>query len=141
MSLLRITRVRDWSICFDYDDKHYLLHGQSEAGEASGQEIYERFLDKNGKYELKHIKSKWVINDNVAWDYIRCNYNKRINSIVYSQIDKEFFAYKLTKRGFASGIMEQRVKSEENKIKRVEAQIREYEDRIRELRQSIQKLK
>lgn len=140
MSLLGITRVRDWSICFDYDDKHYLLHGKSEAGEASGQEFYERFLDENGKYELKHIKSKWFINDNVAWDYIRCNYNKQSNPIVYSQIDKEFFAYKLTKRGFAAGIMEQRVKTEEDKIKDVKAQIREYEDKIRELRQSISKL-
>ncbi|WP_320973204.1 hypothetical protein [Enterocloster bolteae] len=141
MSLLRITRVRDWSICFDYGDKHYLLHGQSEIGEGSGQDLYERTLDKNGKYELKHIKSKWFVNENVAWDYIQCNYNKQNNSIVYSQIDKEFFAYKLTKRGFATGIMEQRVKVEEDKIKSVEVQIREYEDRIRELRQSISKLK
>lgn len=82
-----------------------------------------------------------ITNINVAWDYIRCNYNNTRKPIVYSQIDKEFFVYKLTKRGFTTGIMEQRVNAEKDKIKSVEAQIREYEDRIRELRRSIQELK
>lgn len=141
LSLLKITKVRDWSICFDYDGKHYLIHGQSEPGEGSGQDFYERILDENGKYDLKHIQTKWFTDENVAWDYIRCNFSVRNKPIVYSQIDKKFFVYKLTKRGFASGIMEQRVKDEEEKIKSVEKQIREYEEKVRELRQSISKLK
>ena len=33
VSLLKITKVRDWSILFDYDGKHYLLHGTGESGE------------------------------------------------------------------------------------------------------------
>lgn len=141
LSLLKITRVREWSICFDYNGSHYLLHGQSEVGEGSGQELYERKLDNKGRYKLNHIKTKWHTDDNIAWDYIRCNFNNQNKPIVYSQIDKPFFVYKLTKRGFAVGIMEQQVKDEENKIKCVESQIREYEDNIRELRQSISKLR
>ena len=39
LSLLKITRVRDWSICFDYDKKHYLIHGSYECGEGSWQEL------------------------------------------------------------------------------------------------------
>lgn len=141
LTLLKITRVRDWSICFDYNGKYYLIHGQSEVGEGSGQDFYERILDEHGKYELKHIQSKWFVNENVAWDYIRCNFSGRNKPIVYSQIDKGFFVYKLTKRGFASGIMEQHVRDEEEKVKSVEKQIREYEEKVRELRQSISKLK
>lgn len=33
VSLLKITKVKNWSILFDYDDKHYLLHGVDECGE------------------------------------------------------------------------------------------------------------
>ena len=57
ISLLKITRVRPWSICFDYDNKHYLIHGSSEMGEGSWQELYKRDLDVNGKYKLTHLKN------------------------------------------------------------------------------------
>ena len=53
VSLLKITKVRDWSILFDYDGKHYLLHGTGESGEPDRQELYERNLNQNGKYDLK----------------------------------------------------------------------------------------
>ena len=47
LSLLEITKVKPWTIYFDYGNKHYLLHGKADGCE-SIQELYERQLDKNG---------------------------------------------------------------------------------------------
>lgn len=133
-SLLKITRVREWSICFDYDGKHYLIHGSYEMGEGSWQELYERELDKNGKYNLTHLKNCAYAKDDVADDYIKKQQGK---TIVYSHIDKGYFAYKLTKRGFATGVMERVVQEEEKHIAKVEKQIKKYEEKIRQLRYEI----
>lgn len=137
LSLLRITRVRDWSICFDYNDKHYLLHGTSEIGEGSWQELYERELDKNGKYQLNFISNKYG-DDYVAHDYIKRQSGK---TIVYSLIDKDFFAYKLTKRGFATGIFEDEVLKQKEEILNLQTELKVYEDKCRELRNRIRELK
>ena len=138
LSLLKITKVKDWAICFDYDGRHFLIHGTSELGEGSGQDFYERILDENGHYELKHIKSKWFEDEYVAHDYIKRQNGK---TIVYKNIDKEYFVYKLTKRGFATGIMEEKVKEETKHITKVEKQIKKYEEQIRLLRSEISGLK
>jgi len=136
LSLLKITRVRDWSICFDYDDKHYLLHGTSEAGEGSWQELYERELDENGKYRLDFVSNKYG-DDYVACDYIK---NQRGKTIVYSLIDKKYFAYKLTKRGFATGIFEDVVLKQKEEILNLQTELKVYEDKCRELKSKIREL-
>lgn len=136
--MLKITKVKNWAICFDYDDRHYLIHGSSELGEGEWQDFYERILDENGHYELKHIKTKMYSKEYVVNDYIK---KQNGHTIVYKNIDKEYFTYKLTKRGFASGIMEERVIEEEKHISKVEKQIKKYEDKIRLLRQEINGLK
>lgn len=137
LSLLKITRVRPWSILFDYGDKHYLIHGSYEMGEGSWQELYERELDANGKYNLLRLKT---VNgdDDVKQDYIE---RQRGNTIVYKNIDKEYFAYKLAKRGFATGIMENKVKEEQKHIDKVEKQIKKHEEKIRQLRSEISGLR
>ena len=138
LSQLKITRVRPWSICFDYDNKHYLIHGSSELGEGEWQELYERELDANGKYNLMHIKNCAYAKERVADDYIK---QQRGHTIVYCNIDKEYFAYKLTKRGFATGILESKVREEEKHIARVQKQIKKYEEKIQQLRHEIQNLR
>ena len=135
-SLLKVTKVRDWSICFDYDDKHYLLHGTSETGEGSWQELYERELDKNGKYKLTFISNKYG-DDYVAYDYIKRQNGK---TIVYSMVDKDFFVYKLTKRGFATGIFEDEVIKQKGKISKLRDELKTYEDKCRDIRNKINAL-
>lgn len=95
LSLLEITKVKPWAIYFDYDNKHYLLHGKAD-GYESIQELYERQLDKNGNYDLIFIKSRY------GRDYFDSGYIKSINrkTIVYNQIDKEYFREQLTRSGF-----------------------------------------
>lgn len=138
LNLLRITKVKEWAICFDYGEKHYLLHGQSEMGEGSWQVLYERTLNECGKYHLERIKESGYATEYVANDYIKRQKGK---TIVYSKIDKEYFAYKMTKRGFAIGIMQQKVEEENKHILSVEKQIKELEQKIYGLRREIAHLK
>jgi hypothetical protein len=133
---LRITRVRDWSICFNYDGKHYLLHGTSEAGEGSWQELYERELDEYGRYKLTFISNKYG-DDYVAYDYIK---RQKGRTIVYSLVDKDFFVYKLTKRGFATGTFEDEVTKQNEEILKLRAELKMYEDKCRDIRNKINTL-
>lgn len=57
---------------------------------------------------------------------------------IHFKIDKDFFAYKLTKRGFAEGIMEDKVQYENDRIDKIQKQIRIFEYKISELRRTIQ---
>lgn len=134
LNLLRITKVKEWAIYFDYGKKHYLLRGQSEMGEGSWQVLYERTLDECGKYHLERIKESGYATEYVANDYIKRQNGK---TIVYSKIDKEYFAYKMTKRGFAIGIMQQKVEEENQHILSVKNQIKELEQKIYGLRREI----
>lgn len=141
LTLLKITYVKEWQIRFDYGDVHYLLHGTEELGEPDRQELYKRTVFQDGKYDLYHIATHYG-SENVCNDYIRIrNKSKKVfgyyDKIVYGHIDKEFFAYKLTKRGFASGIMENKVKEESQRISKIQKQIMELQNQIDELRQQI----
>lgn len=137
LSLLKITRVRGWAICFDYDGKHYLLHGASEMGEGSWQDLYERELDEHGKYKLN-----FITNSNYGSEYVANEYIKKQNgkTIVYSLIDKNYFVYKLTKRGFATGIFEDEVSRQKEEIMKLQTELKVYEDKCRELRNRINTL-
>ena len=131
---LKITKVKDWAIYFDYDNRHYLLHGSSELGEGSWQDLYERYLDSNGHYELRHIKSIMYLSEYCAHDYILRQKGK---TIVYKNIDKEYFVYKLTKRGFATGLMEDKVKEQNKHIDKINKEIEKHEKIIAKLRSEI----
>ena len=95
LSSLKITKVKPWAIYFDYDNRHYLLHGKAD-GYESIQELYERQLDKNGNYDLIFIKSRY------GKDYLASGYIKSVSrmTIVYNQIDKEYFRDQLIRSGF-----------------------------------------
>ncbi|MEE1503675.1 MAG: hypothetical protein UGF89_05450 [Acutalibacteraceae bacterium] len=132
LSLLKITKVRPWSICFDYDGVHYLLKGKSELGEGDWQDLYERELDHNGKYILNKLGCCEFAPERVDVDYVK---KQKGRTLVYSQIDKAFFAYKLTKRGFATGVMENKIKEVAERIAEVDVEIKKHEEAIAQLRQ------
>lgn len=131
LSLLRITKVKPWSICFDYDGKHYLVLGKSELGEGSWQEFYERKLNENGKYNLVKLGCCNYATDSVASDYIKKQAGK---TTVYSHINKVYFVYVLTKHGFASGVMEPMVAEVSERKAEIEKIIKAHEKEIALLR-------
>ena len=141
LSLLTIKKVKPWSIIVTYDDKEYLIHGGSELGEGDWQDLYERKVDKYGHYELKPLGCKPYASEFVDTDCIRISINSKKKyphrPIVYRDIDKEFFAYKLTKNGFATGIMVDKLVENQKIKKEKEKQIRELEEKITALRREI----
>lgn len=130
LNLLKITKVRNWSIAFDYGSKHYLLHGTSELGEGSWNVLFERTYDANGKYYLKKIAdsngSEYIIGDYIP--------KQKGKTIIYSQINKAFFAYMLTFRNFATGIMEDKVKEVKEKQAKIQTKIQKYNQKILDLK-------
>lgn len=100
LSLLKITKVKTWAIYFDYGNKHYLLHNKLCDEYEEIHELYERNINKNGFYSLNFIKSSYA-RSSVLNDYIKPISWK---TIVYNQIDKEYFRDKLVVNGFAKSI-------------------------------------
>lgn len=135
-SLLKVTRVRDWSICFSYDGQNYLIHGCSECGEGSWQNLHKRELNKYGKYTLEYIGNHRG-DDQVKYDYFNSKTGK---PLVYSHINKEEFAYKLTKNGFATGVYKCMVENENFKLERLRTQLKELACQERVIQAEIKKL-
>lgn len=134
LSLLKITKVKDWAVYFTYDTEKYLLHGSSDGGDNS-MTLYLRIpFGSDGKYKLEPIKGKWSSTDYVS-SYIKVNKvgNGKNKTIHYSEIDKEFFVKQLTNDGFVSGILDEKVD-----IIKLKNQARQ--DEIRKLREQIWKL-
>lgn len=136
LNLLKITRIRDWAISFDYDQKHYLLHGASELGEGSWAELFEKTYDEKGRYHLNYMGqsngSEYVKND-----YIQL---QKGTTIVYSQINKLFFVYMLTYNNLATGIMEKKVEAVRERQKVLQSEIYECEKKLFELRKEYQNI-
>jgi hypothetical protein len=134
LSKLKITKVKSWAIYFDYDNEKYLLHGSSEDYEHSIR-LYKRIW--NGKkYELDCIFGKFTITEDVKYKYIKpinAKYFKK-DTIVYSQIDKEYFVKKLTFDYYFGGIYEK-------EIKKIKKQIQNKQDKMNNLEKEIRKLK
>src|SRR5574344_1922206 len=95
---LKITTVKQWCVNFTYDGVQYFIHDDS--GEDRCMGLYR----KPKCYPSEFIKLK----------YGKRNHNHAIYSdkynVNYNQIDKEYFAIKLTEIGFADSITEQKIR-------------------------------
>jgi hypothetical protein len=141
LSLLKINKVKDWAVYFTYDNEKYLLHGSSDGGDYS-MTLYLRIpIGSDGKYKLESITGKYTSSDYVS-DYI--NVNKlgkgKNKTIHYCDIDKEYFVKQLTKEGFVTGVLDEKVdaiklknKVRQEEIKKLREQIYKIERQIKEL--------
>lgn len=86
---LSITKIKDWSIYFTYEDKRYMLHEDSE-GYYGYWNLYERIFDKdNNLIKVEFIAScDFMESVNDVIKYYR-------HKIVYKHIDKEYFVSQL----------------------------------------------
>ena len=128
---INITKVKDWAIYFDYEDKHYLIIGSSEFVGKSWQDLCERKFDGK-KYYSKLIKRKFDEKEYVKNDYIEKQKNK---NIIYSLINKKYFTYKLTQKGFFNGVYEKEIKQE--KIKVLKEQLKNKEKECLDIKNKI----
>lgn len=96
LNKLKITKVKDWAIYFNYDNEKYLLHGSYCNYEYSSN-LYKR-IPINNKYELVYMAGEYTWDDYIKGEFIK-EYHKR--TLVYNQIDKEYFVNQLVRWEFA----------------------------------------
>ena len=131
---LKITTVKQWCVNFTYDGVQYFIHDDSDEDRCMG--LYKKpkcnYSERmNGKITLEYpsefVKLKYgKINHSSYYDKYNIN---------YGQIDKEYFAMKLTKIGFADGIMEQKVR--EYDVNKLQKQIDKKLEEIEKLKEKI----
>lgn len=81
-----ITKVKPWKIYFDYDEKHYMIHGEKEVGEPVSVSLYERIIDEKGHWELEHINSVLM-----SSEYVGNYYFNMTSGMTYNQLDIKRF--------------------------------------------------
>lgn len=96
---LKITKVTDWKIYFDYDGKHYMLIN-SEDGYENMTILYERVFNTHGT-TIKLILVATKPNTMYGSDYIRYK-----RSATLRDIDKVYFVKKLVAEGLSDGLFE-----------------------------------
>lgn len=86
---LSITKIKDWSIYFTYEDKRYMLHEDSE-GYYGYWNLYERIFDKDNNL----IKVEFIASCDFM-ESVRDVIKYYRYKIVYKHIDKEYFVSQL----------------------------------------------
>lgn len=135
LSQLKITKVKPWSIYFNYLGYKYLLHGSSDTYES---EIVLYSRNWNGKkYELEYLEGYLSNSDNVERKFIKYKHKGK----VYSQIDKKKFVMLLEYKGLCKSCLSKQVEICKNKIKENEKQIDKLNKKARELLKENNRIK
>ena len=140
LSKLKITKIKEayyiYAIFFTYDSDKYLLH-HSDAEYESSTTLYKRVpLNNCGKYDLEIIRN---IGDVALSSFLRINnkidnkYIKYSLSNCYCQIDKKFFAKRLTYHGLVSGIYDDYIKELWKQKNKIDNEIQSLKTKQREL--------
>ena len=122
---IKITKiVKDYSIFFDINNQHYLLHKSENDGETIWT-LYNRKLNNFGNYKLTTINSTYNIN-------LSKIFSKR--NIVYNQIDINYFIRMLSIAKLINSEIDYKhvilMKEYKNKIKNLEKEIRDIKSKI-----------
>lgn len=103
---IKIEKVRDWAIYFNYRGSQFFLKGRYDDYEYDIA-LFNRVFIKNGKYDINWIGGHISGTDYIAREFIRnkpsITANKRHETFVYNQLDMEHFVsvlekYKLTEK-------------------------------------------
>ena len=137
LSLLKITKVKDWAIYFDYDDAKYLLHTSSEDCETSTTLFRRKSLNNFGKYELEYICSSY--GNNIP--YLTYFHDKRriknYKSRPLKEINRNKFIWDLTWNDYFSGEYSKGVEENKTQINNIENTIKVLRETINLLRKDI----
>lgn len=131
LRLLRIRRVCDWKIYFDYNGEHYMII--SDDDEESHTSFYKREIDSQGKVTTHCLCG--VCRPCWADTFIRDVSKKHKGGLTYCNIDREFFVKQLVAFGFACGLFEKEYNDKEKR----KADIQKEIDKLREKMQDLEK--
>lgn len=126
LELLKITKVTTYKIYFKYDDKSYLIIDDSE--EDGHISLYERVWVRDNRLELHFING--AIACGSVSQFIQDVSKRRPKSLVYSNIDREYFVKKLVEFDFSYGLYSDEYHESINDIDKLRDQIRTLENKI-----------
>lgn len=125
---LKITKVTEWKIYFDYDGKHYMLIN-SEDGYENMTMLYERVFNTHGTtIDLILVAS----NPNTMYGLGYIRYKR---SATLSDIDKVYFVKKLVAEGLSDGLFETEHRhfiEQMEWLRKMEQSIREERTKLKE---------
>lgn len=129
---LRFKQVKLWKVLFEYDNKEYLLLDTGDVEEGCIT-LFERHKVRENRYILKFMKS--IFTSSKPIDYIKDISKRNAKTLVYSNIDREYFVKQLVRNGLAEEgslyyVVWNAIIQEEDKIN---AQIRELNRQKSEL--------
>ena len=110
---LKITKIKNWCVYFEYGIEKYLLHGSSEYGEY-GIDLYRRHVDEYGRWELEEMSFMESNATNGCLCFIKDCRTKK--TIVYSHVDKEYFVKKMSWHGLCTCLFDEELKVKKEKI-------------------------
>ena len=113
---VRITKVKEWKVDFTYKGDKYLLKGSSELGEGSWATLYRKEVDETGRYTLSMLRRKYCP-EYVGREFIRSLFSK---NPTYSQMDVNYFVYKLTWYGFVDSVYSEMIEEKKRIIEIVD---------------------
>lgn len=131
LTKLKFTKVKGWKVYFDYEDQHYMLLDDSD--EDAHLSLYRRKID-NGRVKLTWLNGK--VTSLKVYSIIKDISKGRPTSLVYTNIDREYFVKKLVELDFSSGIFEDEYNRNKEQIKMLREQIEQLTKKASELQNS-----
>lgn len=128
---IKITKIKNWAIYFDYDGEKYLLH-ESVDGYEKNNTLYKKSYDGN-RYELEFITSNPYMDIHHLIPVMK-------KGKTYKSIDKIKFANMLTYYEFANGCLDSTIQNLKFNISKYKEQRQKLQEEIRKIDNTIIKL-
>lgn len=122
LSKLKITKVKHWKVCFEYSGDKYILISDSDSDDC-GLILYKKTLLDKDKFKLEFIASK--LTSEQPSELIMDISKNKPTSLVYSNINREFFVKKLTELGFNNGKYKDEYQAVQDNVHEIYEEIRE----------------
>lgn len=128
LTKLRITKVTDYKVYFDYEGERYFL--LSTFDEECHLSLYKRDIDNN-KIRVTFINSR--VTSTKIYELVKDISKKRPAHPVYSNIDREYFVKKLVQLDMVSGLYQNEYKDIQHKIYSIRNEIAALQRKIQSM--------
>lgn len=136
LSKLKITKIADFRIYFNYDGKHYMLIENRDDDAVIS--LYEREISDKGFVKTRCMQSEIAYRMDIESFIKDISAKNKSGHIVYANIDKEYFVKQLMKIGYADSLFEEQYKE---MIDKMIDKKRKTMEKIFKLEQELQSLR
>lgn len=135
LSKLKITKIADFRVYFDYDGKHYMLIENRDDDAVIS--LYEREISDKGFVKTRCMQSEIAYRMDIESFIKDISARNKSGHIVYVNLDKEYFVKQLMKIGYADSLFDEQYKEMCNKKKKTMEKIFKLEQELQSLRRSL----